>query len=1096
MYDQVTASLIRAAPMLQGLDRDRLPEDLSQAFAEIASARLRMRSGQQVSSQALDLIIKRMQRLAFTNEALIASSPNRSNRSAAAFVAGSAHLVGFNARFVFGEKRSATYLGAQSISTDIAAMLLFLVAEATADASEIAKRVRVDKDDGLIYNLVLALTSLAKGELESVRQMVIPDVGEVEATTQAELALAALYRKILQGVVYLASEILNTDLIYVGAAKQVFQEVKDLCSATSLLNDHWISNEIGAFSGPHHLSSLLLAVATDLPSTAITGIAPPPGIQPNAWRKSMRNLANSRPYLWRNHREAISEGYLNPGISAVIGFPTGAGKSTLAELKINSTLLLEKRVIFLAPTNALVAQTSSALKRSFQNNAHISENIGDATEFSREIDGSSIQVMTPEACLAAMSVDRGAFEDVGLLVFDECHLLHAVDETRGRRALDAMLCLLSFSSIVPEADFLLLSAMMKNSDEIAAWLKNLTGRNCLSLALAWKPTRQLRGSVVYPQRQVRELSAGLTIAKKAKRTKNPSVKDKEALICRPQGLFCLQQTWATRLIRDYALLDLLDEDVQLGANKFWKLTPNSGEVAARIAASGVKSNLKTLIFFQTVKNAVSAVKKVGSIYRNATIQLNDSEISLLKVASLEMGGDSHLYATIRKNKLLSQCVVHHGLLLPEERLLCESLYGRPDGASIMAATSTVAQGMNFPSELVIIAEDSRFDEAKDKREILEAQELLNAAGRAGRAGLTANGIVLVIPGKVVEVDLNDATIGPHWNSLQKVFGQSDQCLEIDDPLTAVLDRVHANVIGAGEIDRYVIARLSGADTEGEPSAQLANVVKKSFAAFRASRLGDDAWIKTRLQSAVKLQQSQALESDFSAIEFQIASTMGISLAAVRALSFDLNDNVIKRNSTVASWLSWVFDWIASHPDMFDIIIRQELLGDLFGNVFVELSDSNERIRYALPVMKNLVLLWMNGKPLSDLEMAVGTDWDDLGTCDKARKFVLRIVPELAYFCGIPLLLHQRRLKSKGQSTDDVPSAFVQFNRCVRRGYLTYECAAYAQIMFGKHYSRREVHQKFSDLQKYLPVGANDEAWEATLSRVRQAIAYQRIADRD
>jgi hypothetical protein len=68
---------------------------------------------------------------------------------------------------------------------------------------------------------------------------------------------------------------------------------------------------------------------------------------------------------------------------------------------------------------------------------------------------------------------------------------------------------------------------------------------------------------------------------------------------------------------------------------------------------------------------------------------------------------------------------------------------------------------------VIIAEDSRFDQAKDRREVLQAQELLNAAGRAGRAGQNANGIVLVIPGKVVGIDLKDATIGSELDGVAK-----------------------------------------------------------------------------------------------------------------------------------------------------------------------------------------------------------------------------------------------------------------------------------------------------------------------------------------
>src|SRR3546814_17162402 len=78
-------------------------------------------------------------------------------------------------------------------------------------------------------------------------------------------------------------------------------------------------------------------------------------------------MARQRPYLWRNHRAAIERGYLAQGVSSAISFPTGAGKSTLAELKIATALLRNAKVVFLAQTHALVGQTTRALQSTFQN---------------------------------------------------------------------------------------------------------------------------------------------------------------------------------------------------------------------------------------------------------------------------------------------------------------------------------------------------------------------------------------------------------------------------------------------------------------------------------------------------------------------------------------------------------------------------------------------------------------------------------------------------------------------------------------------------------------------------------------------------------
>jgi replicative superfamily II helicase len=72
------------------------------------------------------------------------------------------------------------------------------------------------------------------------------------------------------------------------------------------------------------------------------------------------------------------------------------------------------------------------------------------------------------------------FDRVGLLVFDEFHLISADDPATSSkvsaRAIDAMLALLTFLRHRKEADLLLLSAMVANGAEIARWLRAVTGR--------------------------------------------------------------------------------------------------------------------------------------------------------------------------------------------------------------------------------------------------------------------------------------------------------------------------------------------------------------------------------------------------------------------------------------------------------------------------------------------------------------------------------------------------------------------------------------------------------------------------------------------
>ena len=174
-----------------------------------------------------------------------------------------------------------------------------------------------------------------------------------------------------------------------------------------------------------------------------------------------------------------------------------------------------------------------------------------------------------------LSFTPEVFEDIGLIVFDECHLLHPRNMDTSRRSIDAMLCLLNLNRLAPTADILLLSAMMKNTLEIAGWLRDLTARPCLGLDLTWKPTRQVRGCVVYASERLGILQGMLAKARRAVSNKNAPTEIKRKLTAQPFGFFCLRQTWISKARIDYTLLPLLDDAVTLLWRAWWTLVPHA-----------------------------------------------------------------------------------------------------------------------------------------------------------------------------------------------------------------------------------------------------------------------------------------------------------------------------------------------------------------------------------------------------------------------------------------------------------------------------------------------------------------------------------------
>ena len=691
-----------------------------------------------------------------------------------------------------------------------------------------------------------------------------------------------------------------------------------------------------------------------------------------------------------------------------------------------------------------------------------------------------------------MSAQPDAFSDLGLIVFDGCHLLHPRDVERSRRSVDAMLAILNLTSLAPNADLLMLSAMMKNSAEIAAWIKELAERECLSLNLAWKPTRQVRGSVVYPANRNKELGENLRKARVA----NPKHVNAPAKVVRdmkaqPFGFFSLLQTWSTQDSSDYTLLPLLagEHSLSTGRSKggTWYLTPNGNQTAASIAAAAASSGLKTLVFVQSTVLAEASATQFRNLIADQAVELSDEENALYQLAAEEMGNQEHCYLDLEENGTFAGgAASHHALLLREERHLHESLFKRKVGINVLFATSTLAQGMNLPSEIVIIAGDSRFDQNEDKMAQLEAHELLNAAGRAGRAGEQSQGFVLVVPSRLVEYDDETKLINEHWMTLKTIFSQSDQCLDIDDPTTILFDHIHAGTILQG-MPAYLISRLPPAGEDGTDTS-IRNLIGRSLGAFRARQRGDENWVQSRIASAFAARKASELEMAEQWLG-KVSGLTGVSLKVLSEIA-ELSNNLSPTSSSIEV-VNAIFAWLQKKPEYFLELVRLENIETLFGGEYATFNTDRERGEFVLPLIQSWLLLWMGGAPLNVMEKTYPNGGDSK-RCKHSRHFVLKLVPDLAFIAGLPALILTAQRNNDGNG-DPLPIVLATLGASVREGCDSPESLA-ARINLGKGISRVAAHHGFEQWRRHLEPGDPNETFEITRNRVRVAADFTQILD--
>jgi superfamily II DNA/RNA helicase len=1002
MFDSETAQLLRSAPPVPGLDPQNIPALLTRHYANLVSARLRGASEGGVDSTAEQWP---PERIADTYELITSLHTEGDLRRASAFVAGTAQQILARRQAAAPAEVASANIDRDRVDPTIAAAVLFLAAEQYADAHEAASTIRVQTTGQLYEARILTenIADLARGQLNRILERAQRWRRPMADRDMEDQALAALLESLITGVEILAANFLRAAIPEASAgrfdgARHAFLRVLELSAQeSSEHSDELGANILNAYAGPHHLSSLLLASYDGIASAALTALPPPNGADPEFWRRWLINRASTFPFVWPNHREAIAKEFHQTGKSAVVVLPTGAGKTTVSSLKIAGVLARKKKVVFLAPTHALVEQLTVDLQEMFPNDLLGSVVSSDFDLlFQSDAQLQEIEVMTPERCLAMLSFAPEAFSEVGLLVFDECHLL-SPQSGKIRRALDGMLCVLGFNHIAPDADFLFLSAMLKSGEQFGDWIGELTQRTCVCVDLLWKPSRQARGVLIYTDEELdKARKAALAVQsaedkKKGKPAKGLRAAAARELVAHPWAIWGLQHNWlSTSEKKAYCTMSkVLNDPVTLaGDNKYGPiyLKPNANQVAIDVAVAAASNGLKSIVFVNTKNDAVSAAREI-SLRLNGKLEATDAEQQQWDALKFELGDLKHA--------LLPQpamAVPHNSSMLRLERDLAERMFKRVNGAQVIVATPTLAQGLNLPAHLAILAGDKRADADQKGRADLEAHEILNAAARAGRAGHLANGVVLLIPEPIISFTEGKTLESGVIEKLKSVLPEDDRCVVITDPLEIVLDRLTLGAALDAEV-RYMVNRMAALrEAEGLEEPTLLFDLNKSLGAFNARKRKEENEFQTkitRLKAAIAKDTPDGVDNTIA----ELASQSGLSMVLLLRLKKRIADGVGTLPLTMADWVVWTVTWLIEDKDARDALlydVRRHILGACGGKKDGELTA--KELTLVLPGL----LAWMAGKPLAQIEKELGGDAnsDSAGkrVCPRARELVGSVIP--------------------------------------------------------------------------------------------------------
>jgi len=431
--------------------------------------------------------------------------------------------------------------------------------------------------------------------------------------------------------------------------------------------------------------------------------------------------------------------------AVVVSLPTSSGKTLIAQFRMLQALnQFEDRkgwVAYLAPSRALVNQITRQLRRDFQPLGLVVERVSPAME----IDGIEagvlteandearfrILVATPEKF--DLMLRQGWEEKIGrpltLVVVDEAHTIQ--DKVRGLRL---ELLLATINRECRDAQFLLLTPFIQNAREVARWLGGQNAED-ISLGVDWQPNDRAIG-IVSP------------------------IDDGPINLRSRNYLLDFQTVHTTRPGI------VLDEAFSLGKDEELAETLSEARNVGTLAAIAARKLIMRgpVIAMHSRPDFVWTL--AGKLKSGEPGTVSESIRFVQEYVKAELGPNFPLV-----DLLTHRIGVHHGGLPEEVRMLMEWLFEKGE-LHALAATTTIAQGVNFPVSGVVMA-STHYPQGK-KSVPMPPEDFWNIAGRAGRVSQGQLGIVALVARDEDEVEQRRQFINNNTGDLNSALIQLAQ----------------------------------------------------------------------------------------------------------------------------------------------------------------------------------------------------------------------------------------------------------------------------------------------------------------------------------
>ncbi len=478
----------------------------------------------------------------------------------------------------------------------------------------------------------------------------------------------------------------------------------------------------------------LLDIAEDFGNSSVWSMLPP-DVPPEAARAM---TLGSPPVLnlWPPQARLIrSDDTNNPLLLTTkrlfLSIPTSAGKTLLAQYIAVAHLAQNGGgICFVAPTHSLCREIRKSLSdrlRLLRQEVAPEVPVGFLSFFDDEIEGnesSPVEVVTPERLAFMLRYrPKETLDKFKLFIIDEAHLI--AEDSRGL-ALESTLSLLQMLTKDSEHRIILMSSSLGEGGHVVDWM-GVEGSN-RTFHSEWRGPRRLYGlySVERSDTEPQVIEH-----------EHRGVSERHFLY-KNNGVIALKLADTPQIHRS-----LIARDV--GVTRTRPRTRGNNEGAYKVYSE------KSTPFYKTLVPLVDSVAKSGPVLVIMPTRVmaqgltraiaearpvDDQMDELVELAEARVGSE-HLIT-----KMLRKGVAFHHAALPVDLQVAIEQAVRSGKINILVSTTTLADGVNLPVKTVIIGSTGAYG-AEGFNDYISGAKLVNAIGRAGRAGRETEGWIIL-----------------------------------------------------------------------------------------------------------------------------------------------------------------------------------------------------------------------------------------------------------------------------------------------------------------------------------------------------------------